>query len=204
MLKKKPQKIKSKGTDVSSQNKLIVGLGNPGVDYLFNRHNIGFMVLDVLGEMPESNSWQKKFKGEIAKTRLDESPLLLFKPMTYMNLSGEAVRQALQFYKISPENMIVFHDDIDLLAGQVKVKQGGGAGGHNGLKSLDSHIGKDYWRVRIGVGRPEHKGDMTNYVLGNFAKSDRIWLEQILSTIPNALPLLLEEDRAGFTNKLMQ
>lgn len=185
-----------------SSNTLIVGLGNPGADYSFNRHNIGFMVVDSLSQEPQASAWQKKFKGKIAKTSLDGISLLLFKPMTYMNLSGEAVQQALQFYKITPENIVVIHDDIDLLSGQIKVKQGGGAGGHNGLKSLDQHIGKNYWRIRIGVGRPEHQGDVSNFVLSNFAKSDIEWIKKIIDSIPNALPLLLDGDTSAFVKKM--
>ncbi|MGE0108291.1 MAG: aminoacyl-tRNA hydrolase [Bdellovibrionales bacterium] len=177
---------------MASSSKLIVGLGNPGADYSFNRHNIGFMALDTLAAKTECSAWQKKFDGEIAKSTIGPHAVLLFKPMTYMNLSGQAVQQVLQFYKLTPEDVIVIHDDIDLLAGQVKVKQGGGAGGHNGLKSLDQHIGKNYWRVRLGVGRPDHKGEVTNYVLGDFAKSDSEWLEGLLGSIPEALPSLLE------------
>lgn len=162
------------------------------------------MALDVLAERLPSSAWQKKFKGLFAKAEMNKDTILLFKPMTFMNLSGEAVNEALQYFKITIDNVIVFHDDIDLFAGQIKVKQGGGAGGHNGLRSLDSHIGKDYWRVRLGVGRPEHKGEVTNFVLGNFAKADKDWLEPLLGKIPEALPSLFEGNSALFIQKLLQ
>ena len=187
---------------MASPDKLIVGLGNPGTDYLFNRHNIGFMALDVLAEITQATAWQKKFKGAISRSEIKGFHLLLLKPMTFMNLSGEAIQEALHYYKIEPSDMVVFHDDIDLAEGQIKVKQGGGHGGHNGLRSLDSHIGKNYWRVRMGVGRPDHKADVSDYVLKNFAKTDLLWLEPLLGAIPDALPLLLEDNVSKFIQAL--
>lgn len=181
---------------------LIVGLGNPGADYLLNRHNIGFMAADRLAEDLRASAWQKKFKGQIATGTLQDKTVLLLKPSTYMNLSGESVAEALRYYKLAPENVIVIHDDIDLAAADVRVKQGGGHGGHNGLKSIDAHIGKDYWRVRLGVGRPEHKGDVTNFVLGNFAKADQAWLAPLLDALTQALPSLLKADAQGFLQAL--
>ncbi len=187
---------------MASPTKLIVGLGNPGTDYLFNRHNIGFMALDVLAEVARATAWQKKFKGEIARCEIDGHHLLLLKPMTFMNLSGESVHQALHYYKLEPSDVIVFHDDIDLVSSQIKVKQGGGHGGHNGLRSLDSYIEKNYWRVRMGVGRPDHKANVSDYVLKNFAKADLLWLEPLLGTLPDALPLLLDGNASKFIQEL--
>jgi len=184
-------------------SKIIVGLGNPGADYSFNRHNIGFMILDALSDGFHANKWQKKFKGFITNVKIDNYDCLLLKPQTYMNLSGEAVSLAMKFYKLSPNDVYVIHDDIDLMSSKIKVKQGGGHGGHNGLRSIDSHITKEYWRIRIGVGRPNEHGDVTNHVLGNFAKSDKKWIDPLLDYFPNAIPLLLDGDQGKFIQKLI-
>jgi len=171
---------------------LIVGLGNPGAEYQSTRHNIGFMVLDALALQAGPILWKKKFKGlVVAPPALSDQ--ILLKPMTFMNLSGEAVAEALRFYKLEAPNVIVFHDDIDLLPGQVKIKQGGGSGGHNGLKSIDAHIGSDYWRVRLGVGHPEGRGDeVTQYVLGTFSKADKIWLEPLFNALIEHFKLMTD------------
>jgi len=187
---------------LAQPTKMIVGLGNPGADYLLNRHNIGFMALDVLADEINATAWQKKFKGALASGTLDGRALLLLKPMTYMNLSGEAVGEALRYYKLEPSDVIVIHDDIDLASGDVRVKQGGGHGGHNGLKSLDAHIGKEYWRVRLGVGHPGHKNEVSDYVLGNFAKADKEWLAPLLARIAAALPALLSNDATQFLKEI--
>ncbi len=189
---------------MAQPTKMIVGLGNPGADYLLNRHNIGFMAADALAEASRASAWQKKFKGFFAVGTLGEQTFLILKPSTYMNLSGESVGEAMRYYKLEPADVIVIHDDIDLVSGDVRVKQGGGHGGHNGLKSIDAHIGKDYWRVRLGVGRPEHKGEVTDYVLGNFAKADKKWLEPLLASLITAFPLLLSGDAVGFVKSLQQ
>ncbi len=183
---------------MAQPQKLIVGLGNPGSDYMFTRHNIGFMVLDTLAP---STSWQKKFCGEIQHADIADTPCLLLKPLTFMNLSGEAVGEALRFYKLAPENVIVFHDDIDLLPNKIKVKQGGGHAGHNGLKSIDAHIGPDYWRVRIGVGHPGNRDQVSNHVLSAFDKSDKVWLEKLLANIAQNFPLALKDNWTEFTDK---
>ncbi|MGE3622307.1 MAG: aminoacyl-tRNA hydrolase [Bdellovibrionales bacterium] len=167
---------------------LIVGLGNPGSEYENTRHNIGFMAVDAIAERYGLPPWKKKFKSLITG-----GDFLLQKPLTYMNLSGEAVGEAMRFHKLAPENVIVFHDDLDLLPGQVRIKQGGGAGGHNGLKSLDAHIGPDYWRIRIGIGHPGVKGDaVTNYVLGPFAKADGAWVEPLLDNLAKEFDVMLD------------
>ena len=161
--------------------RLIVGLGNPGEDYVHTRHNIGFMAVDALAQHYRCGPWKKKFKSLVTGT-----DFLLLKPQTYMNLSGEAVGEAMRFHKLAPSEVLVFHDDLDLPAGEVRIKQGGGAGGHNGLKSLDAHIGKDYGRVRLGIGRPvtEEKGEVvTNYVLSPFAKTDKLWRDPLLELL---------------------
>ena len=170
---------------------LIVGLGNPGTEYDATRHNIGFMVMDALADRYHCGGWKKKFKGLVTSSA--STPFLLLKPQTYMNLSGESVGEALRFHKLMPKDVIVFHDDLDLQPGQVKIKQGGGAGGHNGLKSIDAHIGQDYWRVRLGIGHPGVKGDeVTNYVLSPFAKADRTWREPLLDALVSEFDLMMD------------
>jgi PTH1 family peptidyl-tRNA hydrolase len=172
---------------------LIVGLGNPGPEYQATRHNIGFMVVERIAARYQCPAWKKKFKGQITAPPAIEHAFTLLMPQTYMNLSGESVGEAMRYLQLAPENIIVFHDDIDLLASDVRIKQGGGTGGHNGLKSIDAHIGKDYWRVRLGVGHPGEKGAaVTNHVLGSFAKADKIWLDQLLDNLANEFSLLLQ------------
>jgi PTH1 family peptidyl-tRNA hydrolase len=183
---------------------LIVGLGNPGTKYRHNRHNIGFRAAEKLAEVMGADAWNKKFSGEIyeSRTTSHEPRLFILKPQTFMNLSGESVAAAARFYKIPQENIIVLYDDLDLLPGKLRVKQGGGNGGHNGLKSIDAHMGKDYWRVRIGIGRPEHKDDVTNYVLGDFGKAEWAVQEKMTDAIAHHFGILLAGDDAGFMNKV--
>lgn len=171
-----------------SPHKLIVGLGNPGAEYAATRHNIGFMALD---QIAPSASWQKKFQGEIQHAELFTSACLLLKPLTYMNLSGQSVGEALRFYKLTPADVIVIHDDLDLQPGQIKVKQGGGHGGHNGLKSIDAAIGQDYWRIRLGIGHPGNRDAVTPYVLGPFAKGDQAWVDTCLQDCRQQLKHML-------------
>ena len=184
---------------------LIIGLGNPGDDYTGTRHNIGFMAVDEIAARTGCGPWKKKFRGLITAS----DKFLLLKPLTFMNLSGESAIEAMNFYQLRPDQVVVFHDDLDLLAGQVKIKQGGGAGGHNGLKSLDTHIGKDYWRVRLGIGRPMTeqgvavKGDaVTNYVLNPFAKADKKWLTPLIDALAAEFDLLLAGKHATYLAKL--
>ena len=178
---------------MSNSPHLIVGLGNPGGEYDLTRHNVGFMAADALAGFYKAGMWRKKFKGLL--TTCGDPALLFLKPQTYMNLSGESVGEALHFHKMTPAQVIVFHDDLDLLPGQVKIKQGGGAGGHNGLKSIDAHIGQDYWRVRLGIGHPSPgvKGEIvTNYVLGNFTKADKAWLETLFEALTSEFHVMLD------------
>jgi PTH1 family peptidyl-tRNA hydrolase len=181
---------------------LIVGLGNPGPDYLLTRHNIGFMAVDALADGYDATAWQKKFKAEIATATCADVPFLLLKPQTFMNLSGEAVGEALRFYKMDVEQLIVFHDDIDLPAAKVKVKQGGGNGGHNGLKSIDAHCGPNYWRVRLGVGHPGDKARVVGHVLSPFGKADQAWLAPLLEGLVTRFPLLLAGKASDFMSKI--
>jgi PTH1 family peptidyl-tRNA hydrolase len=187
---------------------LIAGLGNPGPDYAKTRHNIGFMAADAIAARTKLPGWKKKFRAEITAA----PNFVLLKPQTMMNLSGEAVGEAMRFHKLAPENVIVFHDDLDLQPGQVKIKQGGGTGGHNGLKSIDAHIGPDYWRVRLGIGHPRNiapqanaeDGAVLNYVLGNFAKGDHKWLAPLLAALAENFDLLLEGKTAEYLKKVTQ
>jgi peptidyl-tRNA hydrolase, PTH1 family len=181
---------------------LIVGLGNPGADYAGTRHNIGFMAADAIAARYELAAWKRKFKGLAAAT-FGGLPFLLLKPQTFMNLSGESVGEAMHFHKLAPENVIVFHDDLDLRPGQVKIKQGGGSAGHNGLKSIDTHIGSGYWRVRLGIGHPGVKGDaVLNYVLSPFAKADRKWLEALLEALAGEFDLMLKGKTAEYVKRV--
>jgi len=163
--------------------KLIVGLGNPGKKYELNRHNVGFLAVDYLINEFKASQISSKFKGELFKS----NEFLFLKPTTFMNLSGESVRLVKDFYKIPNENIIVIHDDIDLKVGALRFKKGGSSGGHNGLKSIDKHIGNDYYRVRVGVGRPERKEEVVNYVLSDFTKDELECIKKNFETIKKAV-----------------
>ena len=170
---------------------LFVGLGNPGERYVSNRHNIGFMALDAIAHRHGFGPWRQRFKGLVCEGSLAGEKLLALKPLTYMNDSGSAVQAAAAFYKLAPDNITAFHDELDLAPGKVRVKRGGGAAGHNGLRSMDRHLGTpDYWRVRLGIGHPGHKDRVTGYVLGDFAKADQDWVARLLDAVADAAPLL--------------
>lgn len=187
---------------MASPGKIVVGLGNPGPEYSLTRHNIGFMAADAVAEAAGVSSWRRGFRGSFAPASLAGRHFVILKPMTFMNLSGESVHAALGFYKLGAEDVIVFHDDIDLKPGQVKVKRGGGDAGHNGLKSLDARIGKNYLRVRIGIGRPDNKDEVHDYVLGKFSGMDKKWLNPLLDAIAKNFSLLLEDDKETFSRAL--
>lgn len=178
---------------------MIVGLGNPGGQYALNRHNIGFMVIDSL--VDETVNFKSKSNAHIADVTINDQRVLLVKPTTYMNNSGEAVGTLAKFYKIPTNKIAVIYDELDLAPAQFRIKQAGGHGGHNGIKSLDSHLpDKNYWRLRCGIGHPGHKHQVNSYVLSNFAKSEiESWLPDFLSTICDTLPLFLE----GAPDKMM-
>lgn len=183
--------------------KLLVGLGNPGAEYAATRHNIGFMALDALHERLGTESWQRKFHGSLATATLQGDRLLLLKPQTFMNRSGLAVGEVCQFYKIPPADVLVFHDELELPPGRVRVKQGGGHAGHNGLKSLDAAIGADYWRIRLGIGRPPpERESVHDYVLQPFAKTDRDWLAALLSVLSREIDALLSGKDSDYMNKI--
>jgi len=172
--------------------KLLVGLGNPGAQYAFNRHNVGFMAVDAIHGVDNFAAWRKRFQGWTAEGLLGGEKTLLLKPETYMNESGRAVGEAVRFFKIPISDVIVFHDELDLAPEKVRVKTGGGVAGHNGLKSITSHIGNDYVRVRIGIGHPGAKERVHGHVMGDFAKAEHPWLEEELAAIANAAPYLVE------------
>ncbi len=170
---------------------LIVGLGNPGAEYVNNRHNIGFQTVEAIAESVASNSFKKMASlVEVSSCFFEKKKLILAKPLTFINLSGRALRFLIDFYKIPIEKVIVIHDDIDLPLGRVKIKQGGGNGGHNGLKSIDNLAGTNYWRIRIGVGRPAEKSMIVSYVLGNFSKEESEKLDSIKEIIKDNLSII--------------
>ncbi len=182
--------------------KLFVGLGNPGGQYARNRHNIGFMAVDAIASRHAFGPWRGKFQGSLAEGRLGTEKVLLLKPETFMNLSGDSVRAAAQFYKIPPEDIVAFHDELDLAPGRVRVKKGGGHAGHNGLRSIAAHMGPDFVRVRLGIGHPGDKRRVTAHVLGDFAKADAEWLEPLLGAVAAAAPDLAADDASAFTSRV--
>lgn len=175
-----------------------VGLGNPGAQYALNRHNVGFMALDTIAEVHDFGPVQKKFQGWVQDGRIGTERVILLKPATFMNESGRAVAEALRFYKLGPEALSVFHDELDLPPFKVKVKVGGGHAGHNGLRSIDQHGAPDYRRVRLGIGHPGHKDRVTGYVLGNYAKAEGDDLATMLGAVARAAPWLAKGDDARF------
>ncbi|NGP18250.1 aminoacyl-tRNA hydrolase [Devosia aurantiaca] len=181
--------------------KLLVGLGNPGGQYEGNRHNIGFMAIDAIARAHGIGPWKTKHGGQIAEGVIGGERVMLLKPQTFMNKSGDSVQQAARFFKIDLTDIVVFYDELDLAPGKVRVKVGGGNGGHNGLRSIDPQIGLDYKRVRLGIGHPG-KEFVTPHVLGDFAKADKAWLEPLLDELARQVGLLIKGDDAGFMNKL--
>jgi PTH1 family peptidyl-tRNA hydrolase len=182
---------------------LWVGLGNPEPTMARNRHNIGFMALDVIAIHWKFSPWRRRFKGVVAEGEVGGVRILALKPLTYMNDSGASVQAAAAFYKLPTEAITVFHDEIDLVPGKVRVKRGGGAAGHNGLRSLDRMLGtNDYWRVRLGIGHPGVKEFVSGHVLGDFAKGDRDWLIKVLDAVAEAAPLLAGGKPEDFMTKV--
>ncbi|MCB1335160.1 MAG: aminoacyl-tRNA hydrolase [Roseivivax sp.] len=179
---------------------IFVGLGNPGGKYARNRHNIGFMALDRIAADHGFGPWKAKFQGQIAEGVLGGDKVLLLKPETFMNLSGQSVGEAMRFFKLSPADLTVFHDELDLAPGKVRLKQGGGHAGHNGLRSIHGHVGDAYARVRLGIGHPGRKELVAAYVLHDFAKADEGWLDDVLRGLSDGAPALAQGDGARFQN----
>ena len=180
--------------------KLIVGLGNPGAKYASNRHNIGFMALDRIAVDHGFGPWRARFQGLATEGRIGDSRATLLKPQTFMNLSGQAVGEAMRYLKLTPADVIVLHDELDLAPGKCRVKQGGGHAGHNGLRSIHQHIGADYDRVRLGIGHPGHKDKVAPYVLSDFAKANQEWLADLMRGISDGAAALAAGDGGRFQN----
>jgi PTH1 family peptidyl-tRNA hydrolase len=181
---------------------LIAGLGNPGSQYARNRHNAGFIVVDVLHEHYKFGPWKLRFEGYLSEGKLGGRKTYLLKPQTYMNLSGDSVGTALRFFKLPLDALVVIHDEIDLAAGKLKVKTGGGDAGQNGLRSITATLGPDYRRVRMGIGHPGEKSMVSGHVLQNFSKDDILWLKPLVEAMVEAAPLLANDDDAGFMSKV--
>lgn len=178
------------------------GLGNPGPKYALHRHNVGFMALDVIAEMHGFGPSQKKFQGWVQEGRIGSEKILLLKPATFMNESGRAVGEAMRFYKLDLDALTVFHDELDLAPFKVKVKQGGGTAGHNGLRSIDKHLGPDFRRVRLGIGHPGRKDQVSSYVLGNYAKAEQDPLVDMLGAVGAEAHKLAEGDNVRFMSDI--
>jgi len=179
---------------------LWVGLGNPGSKYAGNRHNIGWMALDRIAGDHGFAPWRSKFQGMLSEGKFGSEKVILLKPETFMNLSGQSVGEAMRFYKLTPEDVTVFHDELDLAPGKLRVKTGGGHAGHNGLRSTHQHIGDSYHRVRLGIGHPGHKDRVSGYVLSDFAKADQVWLDDLLRGISDGAADLAKGDTGRFMN----
>lgn len=181
------------GTAGAGRTLLWVGLGNPGAEHARQRHNIGFMAVEAIARRHGFGPWRRRFKGEVAEGRIGPARIVALKPETYMNGSGDSVQPAAAFHKVPPADIWAFHDELDLAPGKVRVKKGGGAAGHNGLRDMQRALATpEFWRVRLGIGHPGHKDRVTGHVLGNFAKQDGPWVEALLDALADAAPLLAE------------
>lgn len=181
---------------------IIAGLGNPGNKYANNRHNIGFMAVDEIAHRHSFSPWKNKFQSLIAEGNLGGEKILLLKPQTMMNHSGQAIGEAMRFYKLSSDEVFVLYDELDLIEGKARFKTGGGAGGHNGIRSTIDHCGKEFHRLRLGIGHPGHKSKVTKHVLGDFAKADHDWLQPLLQAIGDNAELIGTNNQSSFMNKL--
>ena len=181
---------------------LLVGLGNPGPQYAFNRHNIGFMAVDAIVRRHSFSPDRQRFQGIANDGTLGGEKVIALKPMTYMNESGRSVGEAMRFFKLEPQDVVVIHDDLDLPEGKLRIKTGGGAGGHNGIRSIIAHIGENFRRVRIGIGHPGSKDRVLSAVLGDFSKTEMKWVEPLLDTIASEAPLLGEGRFNSFANRV--
>jgi PTH1 family peptidyl-tRNA hydrolase len=180
----------------------FVGLGNPGPQYVRNRHNIGYMAVNEICYRHGFGPWRRKFHGVVAEGVIEGEKVLALKPMTYMNQSGLSVGEAVRYYQAQPSDVYVFHDELDLLAGKLRVKTGGGAAGHNGVRSIEAHIGSGFHRVRLGIGHPGERGRVHGHVLGDFAKADAEWLKPLLQAVGENAGLLVMGNEANFQNRV--
>jgi len=183
---------------------LVVGLGNPGEKYARNRHNIGFMAADEIVRRHSFSAYRAKFQGEISEGKIGTEKVLVLKPQTFMNESGRSVKDVITFYKIAPEDIIVLHDELDLAPGKLRVKRGGGHAGHNGLRSLHAHVGESYVRIRLGIGHPGSKEQVTGHVLKDFAKADQDWIVPQLDAVADNIDLLFEGRDPEFMSRAAQ
>lgn len=183
---------------------LLTGLGNPGAQYARNRHNIGFMALDRIAADHGFSPWKSRFQGLVSEGRLGGEKVVLLKPQTFMNLSGQSVGEAMRYLKLEPTDVIVLHDELDLAPGKLRLKQGGGHAGHNGLRSISQHIGEGYARVRLGIGHPGHKDRVAAYVLHDFARADEDWLDDLMRGISDGAGYLVSGEGAKFQNAVAQ
>ena len=181
---------------------LVVGLGNPGSDYADNRHNIGFMAVDAIHRAHDFSTFRPKFQGLLANGTVAGEKVLLLKPETFMNESGRAVQAAMSFYKAQPKDIIVFHDELDLAGGKLRIKRGGGHAGHNGLRSIHGHVGPYYARVRLGIGHPGDKARVVGHVLKNFSKVEGEWVGKLMNALGGHFPRLVRGDDGGFMSKV--
>lgn len=181
---------------------IFAGLGNPGARYARNRHNIGFMALDAIARAHRASPWRARFQAETCEAVIGTEKVILLKPQTYMNESGRAVGEAMRFFKLTPADVIAFHDELDLAPAKLRVKLGGGNAGHNGLRSLTAMIGNEYRRVRMGIGHPGDKALVHAYVLNDFGKAEQPWVEDLCTACADHAALLASGDNAGFQNKV--
>jgi peptidyl-tRNA hydrolase, PTH1 family len=181
---------------------LLSGLGNPGPEHAWNRHNVGFMALDAIAQRYGFAPYRARFHGLVADGRIDGERVVALKPSTYMNRSGIAVGEAARFYKLGGEDVVVLHDELDLVPGKIRIKIGGSTAGHNGLRSIDSHYGKTYRRLRIGIGHPGDKRKVQSYVLNDFSRDDQDWLDPLLGAMAEAAPHLARHDDSGFMSRV--
>lgn len=181
---------------------LLVGLGNPGAAYQHHRHNVGFMLVDAVADRYNATSWKSKFSSHYTEALIDGEKVLLCKPQTFMNLSGKAVGEISRFYQIEPANILVLHDELDLLPCKIRIKQGGGHGGHNGLRDIDRHIGKEYWRLRFGIGHPGDKNRVHDYVLTPFAKAEQSAVADTIDTISRHIALMWSQGHEALMSKI--
>lgn len=181
---------------------LFVGLGNPGSRYQGNRHNIGFMAVDAIARTHKAAPWRRKFQSEVTEATIGGEKVILLKPETFMNESGQAVQEAQHFYKIALGDIFAFHDELDLPPGKLRIKTGGGNAGHNGLRSMTECCGNEYRRIRLGIGHPGHKDAVHKFVLADFSKADRQWVADLCDAVADHVPLLVKGEDSNFQSKI--